>query len=76
MRDPLIADYQNRHIHGAQRATVLSTISLLLNLFIALMQPVTGAIADYSLSTAFFFIAAMMAVGAVFFRINKEDVEV
>lgn len=76
VRDPLIADYQNRHIHGAHRATVLSTISLLLNLFVALLQPITGTIADHSLSAAFFFIAAMIAAGAVLFRISKEDVEV
>lgn len=76
VRDPLIADYQNRHIQGAHRATVLSTISLLLNLFVALLQPITGTIADHSLSAAFFFTAVMIAVGAVFFRISKEYVTV
>lgn len=76
VRDPLIADYQNRHIHGANRATVLSTISLLASIFIAITQPIIGAIADYNLSAAFFATAGLIAFGAIFFRINKEDVEV
>lgn len=74
MRDPIIADYQNRHIEGSGRATVLSTISLMINGYIAIMLPVVGYIADKSLSAAFLFCAFLIIFGLLLFRISASDV--
>ncbi len=76
VRDPIIIDYQNRHIHGAHRATVLSTISLIMSAFVVAMNPILGAIADHNFSAAFFATAGAVAFGVVFFRLTKEDVTV
>lgn len=74
MRDPIIADYQNRHINGPERATALSTISLMTNGYIALMLPITGLIANKNLPASFLFCATIILVGLVFFRIRSTDV--
>jgi hypothetical protein len=73
MRDPIIADYQNRHINGPGRATALSTISLMTNGYIALMLPIIGWIADKSLPSSFIFSALLILFGLTFFRISSKD---
>ncbi len=73
-RDPIIVDYQNRHIDSQNRATVLSTISLLTNGYIAIMLPVIGWIADKNLSAAFISAAALIIFGNIAFRIRADDV--
>jgi hypothetical protein len=73
-RDPIISDYQNRHIDGRNRATVLSTISLLTNGYTAIMLPVMGWIADQNLSAAFIAMAALIIFGNIAFRIKSDDV--
>ena len=74
MRDPIIADYQNRHIEGSRRATVLSMISLLTSGYIAIMLPIVGWIAGKSLPASFLFCAFLIITGLVFFRIRARDV--
>ena len=74
MRDPIIADYQNRHIEGSGRATALSTISLITSGYIAIMLPIVGWIADTSLRTAFLFCAFLSLLGLLLFRIRASDV--
>lgn len=74
MRDPIIADYQNRHIEGSRRATVLSMISLMTNGYIAIMLPIIGWIADASLRAAFLFCALLILSGLFLFRIRASDV--
>jgi MFS family permease len=74
MRDPLIEDYQNRHINGRDRATVLSTISLLTNGYVAVMLPVIGWIAGKDLSLSFLAAATIVLLAACLFRIRAADV--
>lgn len=76
MRDPIIADYQNRHIEGRNRATVLSTISVLTNGYFVIMLPIIGWIADKNLSAAFLTVAALIIFGNIAFRIRADDVVV
>ncbi len=71
LQEPLFADYMNRHIASAERATVLSTISMLSSLYIALMGPLIGKLADSSLSLAFLFMGSLVIAGAVLFRIDE-----
>jgi hypothetical protein len=74
MRDPIISDYQNRHIEGSGRATALSTISLITSGYMAIMLPIVGWIADTSLRTAFLFCAFLILFGILLFRIRASDV--
>ncbi len=74
IRNPIIADYQNRHIEGRSRATVLSTISLLTNGYEVIMLPIIGWIADKNLSAAFLTVAALIIFGNIAFRIKADDV--
>jgi MFS family permease len=76
VRDPIMTDYQNRHIDGRNRATILSTISLINNGYVAIMLPVIGWIADKNLSAAFITIAAIIIFGNLAFRIKADDVVV
>ncbi|MEZ4493988.1 MAG: MFS transporter [Dehalococcoidia bacterium] len=43
---PVVTDYVNRRVPSAQRATVLSIYSFMLSLFIGIMVPLTGLLAD------------------------------
>lgn len=76
VRDPIIEDYQNRHIQRKYRATVLSTISLIISGYMALMLPIVGFIADRGLHYAFIFCAVIILIGFLAFRIRAHDVVV
>ena len=70
VQDPIFADYFNRHIPSAVRATTLSLISLLTTGYLLLIQPFIGWIADQNLRWAFIFMGAIIIVGSVFARVN------
>lgn len=74
VRDPIIADYQNRHIQGKYRATVLSTISLIISGYMALMLPIVGFVADKGLHYSFIFCSIVILIGFFAFRIRAHDV--
>lgn len=76
VRYPIITDYQNRHIEGPNRATVLSTISLFKSGYEVLLLPVIGLIAERSLHAAFLTSAGLILVGFFIFRLRAEDVVV
>lgn len=73
LQQPLFDDYTNRHIASENRATLLSFIGMLSSLYVALMGPIIGAIADRSLPTAFLFMGALIILGAAFFRIDERE---
>lgn len=72
LQSPLFDDYTNRHIPSEARATILSCIAMLSSLYVAVMGPIIGNIADHSLPIAFLFMGALIIAGAIVFRINKE----
>lgn len=74
IREPIITDYLNRHIDDKNRATALSTISLIANGYVAVMLPIVGFIAGKNMSLAFLFCAAIIACGFLLFRIRADDV--
>jgi MFS family permease len=74
-QDPLFTDYQNRHIESENRATVLSLISMLNNIYIAAMGIIIGFLADTSLHFAFLLMGGCILISAFLFRINKTHVE-
>jgi len=73
-RDPIFSDYQNRHIESYNRATVLSTISLLGSMFYIVMRPIFGHLIDINLSLGFIAIAAVIIIGSLVFRIKEKHI--
>lgn len=73
LQHPLIVDYTNRHITSENRATLLSFIGMLSSLYVVVMGPVIGAIADRSVSLAFLFMGGLIIAGALVFRISEEQ---
>jgi len=74
LRMPLFADYMNRFIESRNRATVLSGISMIERLMIALMYPVVGLIADYSVFIPFLLLGSITILFAVFGKIEAEHI--
>lgn len=75
LRDPIFADYMNRHIPSSVRATTLSAISLITSLYLLLMQPIIGALADIDLRYAFVCMGSIIVVSAMLFRIRRSHVD-
>jgi MFS family permease len=71
LRDPIFADYMNRHIPSSSRATTLSAISLITSVYLLLMQPVVGTLADIDLKYAFIFMGSIIMLAAVIFRVRQ-----
>jgi MFS family permease len=64
-RTALFSSYMNKHIPSAHRATVLSCISMQRTLAIAIVNPIAGALADWSIpSTLLILGAAALALAA------------
>jgi MFS family permease len=59
--------YMNDEIPSEQRATTLSTISMLNRIVLIVLNPAVGFIADRSLSSAFIFVSALSLIAFVFF---------
>lgn len=64
MRAPLLSDLINRDIESANRATVLSGLSMLERVIIMFLYPVVGLLADRSIGAACLFLGASMVLFA------------
>lgn len=73
LQQPLFDDYTNRHIASENRATLLSFIGMLSSLYVAVMGPIIGRLADQSLPIAFLFMGGLIVTGALVFRIDERD---
>lgn len=71
LKEPLLSAYINREIAPAQRATVLSLVSLLVNAYVAAMMLLVGWLADVNLRYAFALIGGVITVAAVALRVDK-----
>ncbi len=76
LQDPLFTDYQNRHIESENRATVISLVSMLNNVYIACVGLLIGFLADKSLNIAFIGIGIIILTSSFIFRINEKHVMV
>lgn len=72
---PLFIDYTNRHISSENRATVLSFIGMLASFYIAIMGPIIGRIADYSIPAAFVFMGTVITISAVVLKIDDKHLD-
>lgn len=73
MRAPLFSAYQNAHIQPESRATVLSLINMLLNIYIAVMAPLYAAIATGSLPLAFMLIGSVILLAGCALRVRQGE---
>lgn len=69
-KTPLISAYQNQHIASDHRATTLSFINMLVNLYVALLGPLYALIGMQSLRLAFGVMGGVILVGGLLFRIR------
>ncbi len=71
MKSPLFSAYQNALIASKNRATVLSLINMLLNLYAAIAAPVFAGIAEISLETAFLAMGAVIVAAGLLLRAHR-----
>ena len=76
IREPLFSHYMNNQIKSRNRATVLSSLSMVDSLFDIIIFLAAGYITDISMSYTFLFSAGLMFIALVFFRITKQHVKV
>jgi len=67
--------YMNDEIPSEQRATTLSTVSMLNRFVLIVLNPAVGFIADRSLSGAFLFVSALSLIALVFIPFNRLDLK-
>lgn len=70
MKVPLLSAYQNQAISSESRATVLSMISMVLNMFIAVMGPLYATLAGISLPLAFLIMGTVIVVASWRLRVG------
>jgi len=76
LRDPLFSQYQNDHIQSHSRATVLSVISMITAVYLAIMRLVIGKIANSNLILSFIVMGGIIVFGSVLFRIDEKCIKV
>ena len=71
-RNVLFQSYMNKYIESHNRATVISTISMLRSLVCAVMYPLVGLMVDWSLNYSFVIIGTLMIICALFSKVEEE----
>ena len=73
LKTPILAGQLNKHIESRNRATVLSMISMVSGIYVALMGLVIGRVADSSVPRAFVTMGIIVLAGALFFRVSSTE---
>jgi MFS family permease len=71
VRMPILNAFINRHIESENRATVISSVSLLERFVAFLLYPFVGLLADASIDYAMFFLGGLGGVFAIATRITE-----
>ncbi len=71
---PLLSGYTNTHIPDGYRATALSLISLLVSVYLVVMGPLLGPIADISVAASFALMSVLVLAGALTIRLDIRDI--
>ncbi|MBN2180761.1 MAG: MFS transporter [Sedimentisphaerales bacterium] len=74
IQKPIFLDYLNRHIESKNRATVLSLINVISGFYVAVMGLLIGFVADISLKHSFVLMGTLIAVGALYIKIDESHV--
>ena len=73
LRMPILLDYINQMIKSQNRATLLSTVSILEKAIIFILYPFVGLMADYSIDIAFMFLGILCLIFTLFTRIEEQS---
>lgn len=71
-RSPLFSNYLNKYIPSGERATVLSTISMLRTFMIVILNPVAGFLGDWSISGTMLFLGIILIIFAFISPVKEE----
>jgi hypothetical protein len=71
LRIPVLNDLMNRHVESENRATVISSVSLVERFITFLLYPLVGALADLSLDYALIFLGVACGAFAVSTRLSR-----
>ncbi|MDD5178173.1 MAG: MFS transporter [Candidatus Nanoarchaeia archaeon] len=71
-RGTLLSSYMNKYISSEERATTLSSISMLRRFLIAAINPLIGFMVDWSLGTTLIIIGVITIIFSLFSRIKEE----
>ena len=71
-RQVLFQSYFNKYIKSHNRATVLSTISMVDRMSIAILYPVIGLIVEKSLNVAIIFVGVAIIICALLSRVEEK----
>ena len=74
-RDPIFAHYIHQMVPSAQRATIISIISMIWTLVAAVMYLIVGPVLDWSVSYAVMGVGAAMVVFSLTSRVSEEMLE-
>ena len=69
------SQFMNEHIESHNRATVLSSLSMIDSFFDVIIFISVGYLTNLSLSYSFIFSAIIMAIALIFFRITDEHIK-
>ena len=73
LRMPILLDFINQMIKSQNRATLLSTVSILEKAIIFILYPFVGLMADYSIDMAFMFLGILCLIFTLFTRIEEQS---
>lgn len=76
LAEPLFSHYKNIHISSRNRATILSLISMLVGIYLVIMQLIIGKLADYNLSYSFLFMGIIIILASIFLKIDERHLVV
>jgi len=76
VRDPLFSQYLNEHIESHNRATVLSSLSMVDSFFDIIIFLLAGYISNIGLNYSFLFCAGVILVAMLFFKIDDKHMVV
>lgn len=76
IRKPVFSQYMNEHIESHNRATVLSSLSMVDSLFDVLLFFTTSILLKVSVAYTFLFSAGLILVALVFFKVTDRHIKV
>ncbi len=73
LKGPIFSGHLNKHIESRNRATVLSLISMISGLYVALMGLGIGYVGDLSVTYAFALMGIIVLGGSLLFQVKEVD---
>ncbi|MFA5230664.1 MAG: hypothetical protein WC422_04865 [Candidatus Paceibacterota bacterium] len=72
-RREIIEAHLNKYIPSAERATIISSVSMFSSLFLVIVNPLIGFLMDKSLKLSLIFISILPLLALLFFPINEKN---